>query len=64
VNRHTPDLCRTSCDLVNIIFVVDEFTDVAEPEMAAQVCDLVMDVFHNPYKERTPGDKLGIFMQE
>jgi hypothetical protein len=51
------------CDLANAYFVIDEYTDVAEPEAAAQVCDTVMDVLRNPYKERKEGDKLGIFMQ-
>ncbi|XP_006456413.1 hypothetical protein AGABI2DRAFT_195544 [Agaricus bisporus var. bisporus H97] len=61
---NTKDFCRTGCDLANVYFVIDEFTDVAEPQAAAQVCDGVMDVLRNPYKERNPGDKLGIFMQE
>jgi hypothetical protein len=64
VNKHTPDFCRTGCDLANLYFVIDEFNDVAEPEVAAQVCDVVMDVLYYPYKERGAGDRLGIFMQE
>jgi hypothetical protein len=64
VNRHTTDFSRTGCDLANLYFVIDELNDVAEPEVAAQVCDVVMDVLRNPYKERKSGDKLGIFMQE
>jgi hypothetical protein len=64
VNRYTPDFCHTGCDLANAYFVIDEYNDVAEPEVASQVCDVVMDVLRNPYKQRTPGDKLGIFMQE
>ncbi len=59
----TQDFVRVGCDLINAYFVIDEYNDVAEPEIAAQVCDTVMDVLRNPYKERKSGDKLGIFMQ-
>ena len=57
------DFARICCDLVNIFFVIDEYNDVAEPDIAAQVRDNIMDVLHNPYKERKPGDKLGLLMQ-
>ncbi|KAF5350098.1 hypothetical protein D9756_009238 [Leucocoprinus leucothites] len=59
----TKAFCRVGCDLANAYFVIDEYNDVAEPEVAAQVCDTVMDVLRNPYKERKEGDKLGIYMQ-
>jgi len=55
--------CRAGCDLANIYFVIDEYNDVADPEAAAQVHDIVMDVLNNPYKARKQGDKLGLLMQ-
>lgn len=58
------DFVRAGCDLINVYFVIDEYNDVAEPEVVAQVRDNVMDVLRNPYKERAPGDKLGLFMKE
>lgn len=57
------EFARLCCDLINAFFVIDEYNDVADPELAAQVCDKVMDVLRNPHKERKPGDKLGLFMQ-
>ncbi|KAF9445438.1 terpenoid synthase [Macrolepiota fuliginosa MF-IS2] len=57
------NFCRVGCDLANAYFVIDEYNDVADPEVAGQVCDTVMDVLRNPYKERKSGDKLGAFMQ-
>ncbi|KXN85516.1 Delta(6)-protoilludene synthase [Leucoagaricus sp. SymC.cos] len=60
---NTRAFVRVGCDLANAYFVIDEYNDVAAPEVAAQVCDTVMDVLRNPYKERKAGDKLGIFMQ-
>jgi len=60
---NSKDFARVGCDLINAYFVIDEYNDVAEPEIAAQVCDGVMDVLRNPYTERKPGDKLGLFMQ-
>ena len=58
------DFCRAGCDLANVYFVIDEYTDAAEPEAAARICDIVMDVLNNPSKERKPDDKIGIFIQE
>jgi len=55
--------CRSGCDLANIYFVIDEYNDVADPETAIQVYDIVMDVLNNPYNERKQGDKLGLLMQ-
>jgi len=55
--------CRAGCDLANIYFVIDEYNDVADPEAAVQVRDIVMDVLYNPYKARKQGDKLGLLMQ-
>ena len=49
---------------MNVYFVIDEYTDVAEPEAAARICHIVMDVLKNPYKERKSDDKIGIFIQE
>ncbi len=48
---------------MNVYFVIDEYTDVAEPGVPAQVCDTVMDILRNPYVERKSGDKLGLLMQ-
>ena len=46
--------CRSGCDLANVYFVIDEYTDVAEPGAAARICDIVMDVLKNPCKPPIP----------
>ena len=56
--------CRSGCDLANVYLVIDEYTDAAEPQAAARICDIVMDVLNNPCKERKSDDKIGIFIQE
>ena len=49
---------------MNVYFVIDKYTDRAEPEAAARICHIVMDVLKNPYKEHKSDDKIGIFIQE
>ncbi|KAL9708962.1 hypothetical protein Ac2012v2_007778 [Leucoagaricus gongylophorus] len=59
----TRAFCRSGCDLANTYFVIDEYNDVADPEAAAQVRDIVMDVLSHPHKQCKQDDKLGVFMQ-
>ncbi|KAK0421583.1 terpenoid synthase [Armillaria borealis] len=61
----TKEHLRTVCDLINLLFTFDEYTDNAPPETVRQYADVVMDAVRNPTKPR-PSDEvvLGIIAQE
>ncbi|KAK7053206.1 hypothetical protein VNI00_003825 [Paramarasmius palmivorus] len=50
---------RIGCDLMNLFFVVDEYTDVASAEEARRLVDIVMDALRNPDIPRPPGEWIG-----
>ncbi|KAK0443676.1 terpenoid synthase [Desarmillaria tabescens] len=56
---------RTVCDMMNLFFVFDEYTDNATPEVVRQYADIVMHAIRNPTKPR-PKDEviLGVVAQE
>ncbi|KAJ4471607.1 terpenoid synthase [Lentinula aciculospora] len=39
---------RTGCDLMNLFFVFDEYTDVCDAQEARKLADIVMDTLRNP----------------
>lgn len=43
---------RIGCDLLNLILLLDEYTDIENEETA----DIVLDALHNPYKTRPEGE--------
>lgn len=51
--------CRVGCDLMNLFFVIDEHTDVADIETARAQADTVMDALRNPHKPRPQGEWIG-----
>ncbi|KAJ7049042.1 terpenoid synthase [Mycena amicta] len=53
------DGCRIGCDLMNLFFVIDEHTDVAETAVARHQADLVMDAIRNPHRPRPDGEWIG-----
>ncbi|KAF7309111.1 Terpene cyclase [Mycena kentingensis (nom. inval.)] len=53
------DGCRVGCDLMNLFFVIDEHTDVAEPAIARAQADIVMDALRNPRRPRPDGEWIG-----
>ncbi|PBK67981.1 terpenoid synthase [Armillaria solidipes] len=61
----TKEHLRTGCDLMNLFFAFDEYTDIALPEIVHQYADIVMDAIRNPSKPR-PSDEvvLGVIAQE
>jgi len=54
--RMNRDGLRTACDMVNLFFTFDEFTDVADDETAQKLGDIVLDALHNPRKPRPEGE--------
>jgi Delta6-protoilludene synthase len=53
------DGCRVGCDLMNLFFVIDEHTDVADAKTARNQADIVMDALRNPHTPRPTGEWVG-----
>ncbi|KAJ3563357.1 hypothetical protein NP233_g8992 [Leucocoprinus birnbaumii] len=47
---------RTGCDLMNLFFVVDEYTDVEPAPVVREMVDIVIDALNNPHKPRPEGE--------
>nr|BBH51501.1 putative sesquiterpene synthase [Clitopilus sp.] len=47
---------RTGCDLMNLFFVIDEYTDIEDEVHAAMVASVTMDALRNPFKPRPRGE--------
>jgi len=54
----TLELIRLGCDLMNLFYVFDEYTDIADGEGASKIRDTVMDAMRNPHKPRPEGELL------
>lgn len=52
------DHLRTGCDLMNLFFVVDEYTDVESEPVVREMVDIVIDALNNPHKARPEGEIL------
>jgi Delta6-protoilludene synthase len=50
---------RTSCDLMNVFFVLDDLTDVATASEVREMSNAVMDALRNPDKPRAYGEWVG-----
>ncbi|KAF8493609.1 terpenoid synthase [Gautieria morchelliformis] len=53
------DGCRVGCDLMDLFFVIDEHTDVADGKTARNQADIVMDALRNPHTPRPTGEWVG-----
>ncbi|KAF8884017.1 terpenoid synthase [Infundibulicybe gibba] len=51
--------CRVGCDLMNLFFVFDEYSDVADTSGARRQADIIMDALHNPHTPRPMGEWIG-----
>ncbi|EMD35369.1 hypothetical protein CERSUDRAFT_96486 [Gelatoporia subvermispora B] len=47
---------RTACDLMNLFFAFDEYTDAKGPEVVGDMVDVVMDAIRDPYNPRPEGE--------
>ncbi|KAJ7186375.1 isoprenoid synthase domain-containing protein [Mycena filopes] len=47
---------RTGCDLMNLFFVIDEYTDVEDAATVRGMVDVVIDALNNPHKPRPVGE--------
>lgn len=48
--------CRVGCDLMNLFFCIDEYTDLATADVARSQASIVMDAVRNPWKPRPSGE--------
>lgn len=51
--------CRTGCDLMNLFFVIDEYSDISTPEEVRKQKNIVMDALRNPHTPRPEGEWIG-----
>ncbi|OJA11859.1 hypothetical protein AZE42_03257 [Rhizopogon vesiculosus] len=47
---------RIGCDLMNIYFIVDEYTDIENAAVTKRMVDLIIDTLHNPHEIRPEGE--------
>lgn len=50
---------RAACDFMNLVFVIDEYSDVSEPSEVQEQKDIIMDALRNPHKPRPKGEWIG-----
>lgn len=50
---------RTGCDLMNMFFVYDEYSDVSHEDDVQVMADIIMDTLRNPHKPRPEGEWVG-----
>jgi len=58
-DSYSIDGCRIGCDLMNLFFVIDEYSDIADGKGARVQADIIMDALRNPYKPRPSGEWIG-----
>jgi len=47
---------RTGCDLMNLFFVIDEYTDVEPAPVVREMVNIVIDALQNPHSPRPDGE--------
>ncbi|KAG0703654.1 terpenoid synthase [Suillus ampliporus] len=47
---------RIGCELMNMFFILDEYTDIESGAGAKEMMDIVFDALHNPHKTRPEGE--------
>jgi len=47
---------RIGCELMNIYFIVDEYTDIENAAVTKEMVDIVLDALHDPHKIRPEGE--------
>ncbi|KAJ3509656.1 hypothetical protein NLJ89_g5106 [Agrocybe chaxingu] len=46
--HHNKEFLRVACDMMNLFFVYDEYTDVSSPEIAHRLANIAVDAMRNP----------------
>ncbi|KAG2151560.1 isoprenoid synthase domain-containing protein [Suillus bovinus] len=47
---------RIACEFINVLIIVDEYTDVENAAVAEAMVGIVIDALHNPHKTRPEGE--------
>ncbi|KZT01823.1 terpenoid synthase [Laetiporus sulphureus 93-53] len=47
---------RTGCDLMNLFFVIDEYTDVEDAKTCREMVDVIIDALNHPHDPRPEGE--------
>lgn len=50
---------RTGCDMMNMVFVFDEYSDVSPTDEVQKQADVIMDALRNPHTPRPKGEWIG-----
>ena len=58
LNTNQIDIVRLGCDLMNLFYVFDEYTDIADTKGAEKIRNVVVDAMRNPHKPRPEGELL------
>jgi len=56
---HNKERLRTGCDLMNMFFVYDEYSDVAHEDDVQVMANIIMDALRNPHAPRPKGEWVG-----
>jgi len=51
-----PEFIRLGCDLMNLFYIIDEYTDITDGGGADKIRDIVVDAFRHPEKPRPEGE--------
>ncbi|KAG1889992.1 terpenoid synthase [Suillus subluteus] len=49
---------RIGCDLMNVFFIFDDYTDVQNEAVTKEIVDIMLDALHNPQKMRPEGEHI------
>ena len=60
---HVLDHLRVTCDLINLYFVIDEFTDIANKTEVTKISGDIMDTFRQKKTSKSHG-KISRMAQE
>lgn len=53
-----PEPLRISADLMHLLYIADEYTDVESAVGAQEISAIVLDALHNPDKPRPAGESI------
>ncbi|KAI0658651.1 terpenoid synthase [Cubamyces menziesii] len=52
------DILRTGADLMNVFFIIDEYTDVESEDVVKEMVDVAFDAVHHPERARPVGETI------
>ena len=52
------EIIRLGCDLMNLFYVFDEYTDITDEKGVNEIRNITIDALHDPQKPRPEGELL------